>query len=302
MPLALHDQVMPSLPISRASSSTRGRLSVSVSSSKKNSLTCGKRLLGPFQLVDDVADAAHAVAVAADGLRPQAERAARFAAAAGVERNVRVLEIAAEIILDHEVALVDRRDERQVVHVVQDFALVVVHDAAVGVAVGQARDAGEVAALGDLLDGEIELVARDEIDILAGQQAAVRIDRDLGADQADLELRIGRLERAHRPQVGLERRRRGVQHHQIALGCFRQDVVEAEPVRRRVDQLGALDQGGRLRQPGRIPERADLAAHLIARAGAAIEAVERRSLQEQRPHHGWGDLRSGISAPCDIRR
>ncbi len=40
--MALHDQVRPSLPISLASASTRGRLSVSVSSSKKNSFTSGK--------------------------------------------------------------------------------------------------------------------------------------------------------------------------------------------------------------------------------------------------------------------
>ena len=39
-------------------------------------------LLRPVHLVDDVADAARAIAVPADGLRPQAERAARFAAAA----------------------------------------------------------------------------------------------------------------------------------------------------------------------------------------------------------------------------
>src|SRR5439155_17639795 len=40
--LALHDQVTPSFPSSFASASTRGRLSVSVSSSKKNSFTFGK--------------------------------------------------------------------------------------------------------------------------------------------------------------------------------------------------------------------------------------------------------------------
>jgi len=39
--LALHDQVTPSLPSSRAIASARGRSSVKVSSSKKNSLTCG---------------------------------------------------------------------------------------------------------------------------------------------------------------------------------------------------------------------------------------------------------------------
>ena len=40
--LALHDHVTPSLPSSRAIASARGRLSVKVSSSKKNSFTCGK--------------------------------------------------------------------------------------------------------------------------------------------------------------------------------------------------------------------------------------------------------------------
>ena len=78
------------------------------------------------------------------------------------------------------------------------------------------------------------------------------------------------------------------------------DVGEAEPVRRRVDQLGALDQRGGLRQPGRIPERLDLAPVLIARAGSAIEALERRRLQKQGLHHGGRDLRSDFRMPSDI--
>ena len=118
--LALHDQVTPSLPSSLAIASARGRLSVKVSSSKKNSFTCGKCLLRPGDLLDHMADAARAVAMAADGLRPQAEGAARFAAAAGIERDVGVLQIADEVILDPQVALVDRRDERQLVHVLED--------------------------------------------------------------------------------------------------------------------------------------------------------------------------------------
>ena len=183
---------MPSLPISRASSSTRGRLSVSVSSSKKNSLTCGKRLLRVFQFVDDVTDAAGAVGVPADGLRPQAEGAARFAAAPGVKRQIRVPQIADEVVLDLEVALVDRRDERQLVHVVQQRALVVVDDAAVVPAIRQTGDAAEVAALGDLLDREVELLARDEIELARRPAAACRLDRDLRADHADLQAWVGR--------------------------------------------------------------------------------------------------------------
>ena len=120
------------------------------------------------------------------------------------------------------------------------------------------------------------------------------IDRDLGADHADLEIGIGRLQRADGLHVGGKRRRRGVQHHEIAVLDLRQDVGEAEPVRRRVDQLGALDQRGGLRQPGRIPERLDLAPVLIARAGSAIETLERRRLQKQGLHHGVRDLRSRL--------
>jgi hypothetical protein len=42
---ALHDQVSPSRPSRLAISSARGRSSVKVSSSKKNSFTCGKYAL-----------------------------------------------------------------------------------------------------------------------------------------------------------------------------------------------------------------------------------------------------------------
>ena len=87
-----------------------------------------------------------------------------------------------------------------------------------------------------------------------------------------------------------------------ALARLRQDVGQTEPVRRRVDQLGAFDQRRRLREPGRIPERAHLAPHLVAGAGAAVEALEGRGLQEQRPHHDEGDLRSDISRPWGMSR
>jgi hypothetical protein len=46
----------------------------------------------------------------------------------------------------------------------------------------------EVATFGHLLDGEIELVARDEVDGPRGVQRSVRLDRGLGPDHADLRL------------------------------------------------------------------------------------------------------------------
>src|SRR6201992_4050317 len=41
---------------------------------------------------------------------------------------------------------------------------------------------------------------------------------------------------------------------------------------------------GGVRQPGRIPERTDLALHLVARARAAVITVERRGLEEKSLH------------------
>ena len=49
--------------------------------------------------------------------------------------------------------------------------------------------------------------------------------------------------------------------------------------------LRARHHRGGLGQPGRKPERLDLALHLVARAGAAVIAVEGRGLQEKRLHH-----------------
>src|SRR5579862_3629607 len=226
----------------------------------------------------------HVVIVPAHGLRPQAEGAARFAAAARVDRDVGMLQIADEVVLHHQVALVDRRDPGKAVHVVQDRAILVVHDDALIVAERQPLDRGLVVAVGDLLDGEVELVARDEIDRGAVLQRAFRVDRDLGADQAGLEVRIRLFQRLDHLHVRFERRHGGVRDDEVEILRLRHDLTQRCLVRRRVDQLGVLDQGGGLRQPGRIPEALDLALGLVARARAAVEAVERRCLQEKRAH------------------
>src|SRR5690606_33760227 len=73
-------------------------------------------LLRPGDFLHDMPDAARAVEMPADGLRPQAERAARFAAPPGIERQVGMLEVTDKVAMDVEVPLVDGRDEWQVVH------------------------------------------------------------------------------------------------------------------------------------------------------------------------------------------
>src|SRR5207247_7977489 len=84
--------------------------------------------------LDDMTDAAHPVAVPADRLRPQAKGTFRPAAAPGIERYIRVPQIADEVILDPEVPPVQLVDEGQLVHVLEDRTVGIVDDDTVGVA------------------------------------------------------------------------------------------------------------------------------------------------------------------------
>ena len=100
-------------------------------------------LLHVGHLVGHVLRRADAVAVAADGLGPEAEGALGRAAASGVDADVGMQQVADEILLDLEVALVHVRHPGQHVHVGDQLALGVVFDLAVLVAVAQAGDGGK---------------------------------------------------------------------------------------------------------------------------------------------------------------
>ena len=63
----------------------------------------------------------------------------------------------------------------------------VVHDLAVGVAIGQPGDRLPVPPVGDFLDREVKLVARDEVDDGLDLESSFGVDRHFGADQPDLE-------------------------------------------------------------------------------------------------------------------
>ena len=118
--MALHDQVMPSLP-RRARDRLGPRQVVGEGVVVEEELLhLREEPLRQRHLLGHVPDAPRPVALAADGLRPEAEGALGAAAAPGVERDVRVLEVADGVVLDRQVALVDVRDERQEIHVLED--------------------------------------------------------------------------------------------------------------------------------------------------------------------------------------
>ncbi len=100
------------------------------------------------------------------------------------------------------------------------------------------------------------------------------------AHEAEQQFRIALLERFRYLHVGVERWRARMQHGKLIVVRERQDFCERQSPRRCVDQAAVRDQRGRLRQPGRIPERSDLALGLVAGSGATVETLERRRIQK----------------------
>src|SRR5438309_364744 len=123
-------------------------------------------------------------------------------------------QVADEVLLDHEVAVVDVHDERQRVHVLERRAL----RRALEVSVHTIAEPGhrrQRPPLRDLLDREVELVAGDELDRGRGAQRALALDGHVGADETDPQPRILALERLGDADVVGERRRAGVEHGQL---------------------------------------------------------------------------------------
>src|SRR5438105_14138928 len=149
-------------------------------------------------------------------LRPQAEGAARFATASRVEGDVGMQQIAAEIILDGEIALVDRRHPGKRIHVLENFPVLVVNDGPLWVAVGKPLDVAPRPAVGDLPDGEVEFVAGDEVHRRRADQALLGLDRDLGTDEAEFDVRIDAADPLVRTVVNFDAWGEGVYAHEPA--------------------------------------------------------------------------------------
>ncbi len=103
-------------------------------------------------------------------------------------------QVADRIVLDHEVTLVDVHHERQRVHVLEHGAVRHVPDLAIRPE-AETENRREGAAPGDVLNREVELVPRDEVDRGRSGQRSLRIDGDVRADETDPESRIRLLQR-----------------------------------------------------------------------------------------------------------
>ena len=124
-----------------------------------------------------------------------------------------MLQIAAEIVLDLEIALVDGSHPGKRVHGLENFAVLVVNDDAFFVSVGEPFDFTPGPIVGDLLDGEVEFVTRDEVDSPPCDEALLGFDRDFCTDHANFDVWIDRLDHLGNLHVRFEGWGRGVHHH-----------------------------------------------------------------------------------------
>src|ERR1700736_1992309 len=76
-----------------------------------------------------------------------------------------------------------------------------------------------------------------------------------------------------------------MQHHEIVVPGFFDRPFEVVAMGRSVEQARSWNHPGRIGEPGRIPERPDLAGGLVARARTSIEVVIGGRIEKKRLHH-----------------
>ena len=223
-----------------------------VSSSKKNSFTSGKFLLGPGEFGRHIVGGALAPGVTAERLRPQAEGALRRAAARGVERDIRVKQEGDVVAGDVHVALVDLGRPWHRVQVFNLRTVGIVDDLAV-VLVADAQNLVKRLALGKLDHGIVELAAADEVERGALVQRAVRVGGHRRADKGNADRRVGRLDGFGHALVAFPADRRGEEDQELVILADLDGLVGGDVVRRGVQQARALKKAGRIGEPHRVP-------------------------------------------------
>jgi hypothetical protein len=128
---------------------------------------------GPLHLGRYIVRRALAPRVAGERLRPQAEGALRWAAAGGVERDVRVQQERHVVPRHVHIALVDLGRPGHRVQVFDLRAIRIVLDHAVRIFVADAEDFMERFAVGKLDYGVVELATADKVEDFALVESAV---------------------------------------------------------------------------------------------------------------------------------
>jgi len=217
--------------------------------------------------------------MSAGRLRPQAERALRWAAARRVERDERMQQEGHVVLRHVQVALVDVGHPRQRVQVFNLRPVGIVDDLAV-FAIADGENLIQRLAVGILDNGVVELAAADEVDRLALVQRLVGIGRDRRSDETNLDVWVGVLDLLGPPLVAAPRNRAREENEEFVV---LQDLDHLRPrdvVRVGIEQARPFEHARRVSQPNRVPVGLDFAGSGPARAGATIKVLEGRRVQK----------------------
>src|SRR5215510_13669038 len=257
---ALRDQHLPQPP----SQVLHPRPSVGQGVVVEEDLSDLWKVLGrSLHLADDILRTAHTVGVPAHRVGPQTERTARATSPTGIEGDEGIERFADLVVLDAQVAPVHIDDPRQRFHI-RERTVASVNDLAAWHAVAEPVDLLERMPLAHFLAREVEFEAGDEVDCLRGLQRLLWQDGDVWADEAHHQLRVDIFHRLGGFDVGAEGGGARMDEAQLELLRLLQHCVERHVRRRRIDELTIRHQGGRLGEPGRVPERANFATSLVS--------------------------------------
>jgi hypothetical protein len=181
-----------------------------------------------------------------------------------------VQEISDGVVLNGQVPLVHLGDERQLVHVLDDRPVRGVRDTSV-LPETDAIDLIEPVPTCNLPDGIVKLISCHEVDRRGGLKGLLRQDRSVRPYKADERAWALLLEPLRHLHIVAEGGGAGMDDDQVIIPALSDHVLDAKPIRWRIDQLAPFHHGRRLRQPGRIPERSDLTPSLVSGPGPTIK-------------------------------
>src|SRR5216683_917496 len=114
----------------------------------------------------------------------------------------------------------------------------------------------------------------------------------MATDESNYAIAVDSLDRLGRPNVHLQRWRRGMDHDEVIWLGLSHGLLGRVTMWRGIEQASSGHQTGRVSQPGGIPEGPDLARRLVARTRTPVEVVVGRRVQEHGFHRvHWQQLR-----------
>ena len=218
--------------------------------------------------------------MSAERLGPEAERALRRASARRVQGHKGVEQERHVVAADIQVAPVDVGHVRQGVEILDGRTVGIVHHVSI-LAVRNAEDVFDRLALRVFHDGVVEFLAAGYVNDLCFHQRLLGQHANVGSDESDLDVRIAVFDGLSYADVARESRSACEQHEQFVVLAGSDRFFRCDVVRRGVQQPRAFQHPCGIGEPDRIPVRFNLARGGPARAGAPIEILKRRRIQEQ---------------------